>query len=134
MSVAPTVDRPAPRPILVIEDNSEIRELLAEFLKEEGYPVVTAADGLQGLGVLRSMERPGLILVDLMMPVLDGNQFVANLRDRGALASVPVLVVSGLRDRPIPGTIGVIRKPIDLDELLAVVRSRCGPATHISAA
>ena len=123
-----------PRTILVIEDDEEIRELLAEFLIEEGYPVVTASDGLKGLDVLPSIDRPGLVLLDRRMPVLDGSQFMATLRDRGGLESLAVFVISGLNDRPLPGTCGVIRKPFDLGELLNVVRTNCGLATPAGAA
>ena len=123
-----------PRTVLVVEDDPDIRELLADFLGEEGYPVVTASDGLEGLGVLSHLDRPGLVLLDMRMPVVDGREFVSILRDRGALGSLSVFLISALGDRPIPGTQGVIPKPIDLTDLLAVVRRTCGEGAFVGRA
>ena len=82
-------------PIIVVEDEGDIREDVADLLREEGYEVVTAANGSEALTRLRESGQACVILLDLMMPVMDGVEFrEEQLRDP-RLAKVPVIVVSG---------------------------------------
>lgn len=81
-------------PILVVEDDSDIRETLQQVLELEGYRVATAANGHEGLAALETGERPSLILLDLMMPVMSGAEMLDHLRTDERLADIPVVVVT----------------------------------------
>lgn len=109
----------APRTILVIDDDPEIRLALADVLTDEGYLVRCAADGREGLKLLAESPCPDLILLDLAMPGMDGRAF---LEARGRTREVPVIVVSATIEpgERLPG-VETLRKPIDLDRLLAAV-------------
>jgi CheY-like chemotaxis protein len=81
--------------VLVVDDDSDIRETLSEVLRDEGYTVVTAADGRDALTKLRNeMATPCVILLDLMMPVMTGLQFYAEQQRDPSLAKIPVVVIS----------------------------------------
>jgi two-component system response regulator CpxR len=112
--------------VLVVEDDQGIREMMKIFLEMEGYHVVTAADGREGLERLSRLPEPGLVLLDLMMPVMNGWEFLEALKDTN-YAQMPVVVVTAYADK-VGGTqcVGVIGKPIDLDALLKTVRKWCG--------
>jgi CheY-like chemotaxis protein len=118
--------------VLVVEDDSDIRFGLEVLLKDEGYKAVTAANGRQALALLRSMpELPCLILLDLMMPDMDGWEFRAEQRRDPELASIPIMVLSAAADLPRLtsrlGAAGVMQKPIHVEELLAQVKRLCPP-------
>ena len=124
---------PSSGPVLLIEDHAGTRHMVQEYLTFSGIEVVAAADGREGLAQLQD-QKPCLILLDLMMPVMDGWQFRAaqrRLPDR-ALSEVPVIVLSAVHDVKNEadrlGAIDVIPKPIDLDQMLSVVRQHCGEA------
>jgi len=85
--------------IVVIEDDEDLRETLRELLEMEGFQVSTACNGLEGLRLIERSSRPCLILLDLMMPVMDGWEFLDTLRQNAAqLAQAPVAVVSAAAD------------------------------------
>src|SRR5690606_28206772 len=84
--------------ILVVEDDADIREVLREVLEVEGFTVRTADNGKVGLEALEEIGRPCLILLDLMMPVMNGLEFLAALRARSAPRSPPVVIVSAYSD------------------------------------
>ncbi|MGZ3697815.1 MAG: response regulator [Bdellovibrionota bacterium] len=113
--------------ILIVEDDQAIRDTLRLALEFEGFQVRSAADGREGLTLLATMPRPDLILLDLMMPVMDGWAFVDALQANPELSGIPVVVETAFndRDRPIRAK-ETIRKPIDLDDLSTVVRKYCG--------
>ena len=109
-----------------MEDEEIIRENLKALLELEGYPVYTASNGEEGLCVLRTMPRPCLVLLDLLMPVMDGMEFLKAKNHEDAIAAIPVCIVSGVADKPnLPGASGFIKKPIDFDGLLKFVRKYC---------
>jgi CheY-like chemotaxis protein len=118
--------------ILVVEDDADIRGALCAILQEEGYAVVGARDGSEALMRLRSGEPPSLILLDLMMPVMNGSEFrSAQLRDP-RLAAIPVvLLTADSRFDEVGralGTEAALSKPFELDALLlAVERASAGP-------
>src|SRR5579885_3279154 len=85
--------------ILIIEDELEIRENLKALLELEGYQVITAGNGREGLEALKSAPRPCLILLDLLMPVMTGDEFLRELTSQDALATIPVCVVSGVSEK-----------------------------------
>jgi CheY-like chemotaxis protein len=104
--------------VLVVDDDRDIRELLVELLGGEGYLVSSAADGRQAL-LEAHAHRPDVILLDLMMPVMDGWQFRAAQLEDPDLAEVPVVVISAF-DHDLDAA-AVIQKPFLVEELLATV-------------
>lgn len=113
--------------ILVIEDEMEIRENLKALLEFEGYRVVTANNGQEGLDALHRIPRPCLILLDLLMPVMTGEEFLKEMTAEDALATIPVCVVSGVADKPKGVSFSAfVKKPIDFDCLLKLVVKNCG--------
>ena len=115
--------------VLVVDDDLDIRETLQEILEHEGYDVATARNGADAL-VRAKLLRPGFILLDLFMPVMDGAEFRRRQLGDPEIADIPVVVVSAavnLEDRV--GALGVaasIEKPIQLDALFDVVGRFCG--------
>ena len=110
--------------ILVVEDDDDIRDSLKELLEEEGYRVDTAANGQQALVKLQERELPQLILLDLMMPVMDGWQFQKELRDVPSLARLPVIVISASKFSREPlNAAAFIPKPLDAGVLLETIES-----------
>ena len=111
--------------ILLVEDDFDVREALAETLRDEGYAVECAVDGAQALDYLRGGGRPGLILLDLMMPRMSGSEFRMVQKVDPQLADLPVVLISAdgrmeEKARTLE-TDGAIKKPIDVDELLSTV-------------
>jgi len=104
--------------VLVVDDDRDIRELLVELLGGEGYLVSSAADGRQAL-LEAHAHRPDVILLDLMMPVMDGWQFRAAQLEDPDLAGVPVVVISAF-DHDLDAA-AVMQKPFLVEELLATV-------------
>jgi len=115
--------------ILLIEDDDSIREITQELLESEGYHVATAANGHAALELLHSMRDnlPCLILLDLMMPVMDGWQFMEKKRIDPQLNAIPVVAFSALEERKISAarTDDVIRKPINPDVMIKVIKKYC---------
>jgi DNA-binding response OmpR family regulator len=109
--------------ILVIEDDTDIRSSLAEFLEAEGYLVAQAPDCASALTVLRA-ARPDAIILDYALPgIADGAGFLVEKAKIGELASVPVIVTSGFPLSPdLEGAAAILTKPFDLDRLLEVIR------------
>ena len=111
--------------ILLVEDDFDVREALAETLRDEGYAVECAVDGVQALDYLRGGGRPGLILLDLMMPRMSGSEFRMVQKVDPELCDLPVVLLSadGSMEEKARAlqTDGAIRKPIDLDELLSTI-------------
>ena len=114
--------------ILVVDDDPDIRETLAELLQEEGYAVSSAAHGGEALSALRTDPRPDLILLDLMMPIMDGWQFRAEQKKDPELASIPVVIISATGRDEFVSSLGAaqfLKKPINLEQLLAAVEQHC---------
>jgi CheY-like chemotaxis protein len=119
--------------VLLVEDDDDIRETLAEILLSEGYGVQAARNGREALEVLRREPLPGVILLDLRMPVMDGFEFRSHQLRDARLRRVPVLVLTAANDprdesaeTSDMATCGHLRKPIDLETLLATVARCCG--------
>lgn len=104
---------------MVVEDDHLIREAIAEALDEEGFEVVEAANGREALDKLHS-EHASLVLLDLMMPVMDGWRFREEQLHDPELANIPVVVLSAVKDENVPAA-RHFSKPCDLDELLDTV-------------
>lgn len=109
--------------ILVVEDDDAIRALLVEVLTDDGYIVRAATDGAAALAILENWS-PQLIILDQLMPRMDGATFRAEQRTRPAIANIPILLLSAARDLPAQATVldvsATLPKPFDLDDLLVV--------------
>jgi len=120
--------------ILLVEDNDDLREMMAVALELNGYAVRTAANGREALVALQNGPRPSLILADLMMPVMNGWELRAALEADPKLAGIPTLFVSAVSadtDRAL-GATGYLPKPVDIDRLLDEVGDRCGGESQLS--
>jgi CheY-like chemotaxis protein len=115
--------------ILIVEDDAELRASLADLLQDEGYQVAGAANGQEALKYLSQWPAPCLILLDLMMPVMNGWEFREKQQQDPALAAIPVAVVTGVRDgqRQMQNlnAVGYFQKPVDLPALLETVAHFC---------
>jgi CheY-like chemotaxis protein len=116
--------------VLIVEDDTDLRQALTQILADEGDRVDGAEHGLSALEQLRDGRRPCLILLDLTMPVMNGWQFRDEQRQDPSLAAIPVVVISaGANLSEQIGSLGIqdyIRKPIQLGQLLATVQRYCG--------
>jgi CheY-like chemotaxis protein len=116
--------------ILVIDDDEDIRESVVEILEDQGYPAVGAQHGGEALELLhRTNPVPCLILLDLMMPVMDGAEFRSKQLEDPAISGIPVVVISAYHDveQKAQGlqSAGTLRKPIQLKALLSTVQKFC---------
>ncbi|HET9494103.1 MAG TPA: response regulator [Chloroflexia bacterium] len=116
-----------PAPILVVEDDADIRETIAAILEMEGYDVELASNGEEAVSAI-DHRQPSLVLLDMRMPVLDGWGFAKVMRERGV--QVPIIVMTAAQDagrwaREI-GAQGYIAKPFDLGDLLSQVARYAG--------
>ena len=128
---------PSGRPsasVFVVEDDGDVLDSVIEVLRDEGYTVRSARDGQEALAALRSEADalPGLILLDMMMPIMDGREFrLEQLRDP-RLAQIPVVLFSAdpraVRDALPMHVAGVLFKPVGLDAILACVERFCSTA------
>lgn len=120
--------------VLIIDDDEDIRDTISQALELEGYTVHSAIHGQDGLKVLESLaaaDYPGMIILDLMMPVMDGSQFLefvhANKKD--TFAKIPIILASAKGNhgdhQHAKLASEILKKPLDLDELYAVVKKYC---------
>jgi CheY-like chemotaxis protein len=115
--------------VLVVDDDVDVRDSLCTVLQDEGYRVVDVPDGQAALDHLRAGGRPFVILLDLMMPVMDGAAFRDRQRADPELRHIPVILVTaaGARAAAAVQVDGVLQKPVPLDDMLAMV-ARYRPA------
>ena len=118
--------------ILVVEDDHNIRVTLRNLLEHEGYAVISAANGQDGLDLFKHIAPPSLVLLDLQMPIMDGLEFLAAKAAVPSIASIPVVVISAAPDaqRVIQGQVqGFVKKPIDHETLMGFVLRYCVTAS-----
>lgn len=114
------------RKVLVVEDDMAIRESLEQILEFEGYRPVLAENGERAVEILKAGELPCLILLDLMMPVMSGWEFLQVQKKNEALSNIPVVVVSAAGEKArLTAATEFLKKPIDVDRLLEVVGHYC---------
>lgn len=112
--------------ILVVEDDEGIRNSLKLMLEYSGYHVETAENGKDGIERLATIELPCLILLDLMMPVMDGWAFVDAMKKNMILAAIPIVVVTAFAEKAqLIGASGIVKKPIEMETLLKFVNEYC---------
>ena len=109
--------------VLIVDDEEDLRESLREFLEHEGCAVSTAADGAEAL---RHMDDglPGVVILDLLMPVMSGNELYARMQSDQRLCGVPVVISTSDPSRA-PTGVPVLKKPINLNRLLATIKQHC---------
>ncbi|GMT97642.1 hypothetical protein KH5H1_17610 [Corallococcus caeni] len=115
-----------------MDDDTDLREALEEVLRDAGYTVLGAGNGLQALEVLRTESiLPALVLLDMMMPVMDGATFGRQMREVDAWRDIPVLVFSASANaRQVAEEMGAcsyLRKPVDVETLLKAVAAHKAP-------
>ncbi len=110
--------------VLVVEDEPAIADVLGTVLSIEGYDVRFAANGQEGLRKLD--ERPDLVLVDALMPVLNGGAMVKEMQKDPERASIPVMMMSASPGYINGATVPVVRKPFEIDELLGAIERLIG--------
>ena len=109
--------------VLVVDDDDAIRDTLRDVLEDEGYEVAVAKNGEEAMAVLRGpLPHPGLVLLDLMMPVMTGWEVLVALGESETLSKIPVVVVSAMC---APGCKAFLQKPVKLGKLLDVVAKYC---------
>lgn len=111
-------------PVLLIEDNDGLREALARLLEARGYPVVQVRDGREGWDFLAHGGCPSVIVLDILMPGMDGRAFRNTQLQHADCANIPVIVFTATRE-DLPGVVGTVRKA-DPDSLLDLIARTAG--------
>jgi CheY-like chemotaxis protein len=111
----------ASRFVLVVDDDPDLLDVTSFVIETEGMAVETARNGEEALTLLRAGRQPWLVLLDLMMPVMNGWEFLAAVANDPLLTGIPVVVLTAAEHAQIPGALEVLSKPMDLKELLRVV-------------
>jgi CheY-like chemotaxis protein len=114
--------------VLIVEDESNIRDILLRMLQVHGFSGIAAGNGEEALRVLEKMDDlPGLLILDLMMPVMSGLELVKSLRSNPRFAEIPFVIMSAALERipEVEGSVGFIPKPIDIDELFSLLEKYC---------
>lgn len=121
------------RHVLIVEDDPDILSSLAEVIREEGFEVETAANGYQALARLES-NPPGLIFLDLMMPLMDGWKFMELARQRFPSLGVPIVLLSAVHSLPAEaarlGVTAFLTKPFDLEDVARLAHQLCTMQTN----
>jgi two-component system chemotaxis response regulator CheY len=108
-------------PLLIVDDDEPVRDVMREVLEERGYLVACASNGQEALRMLQHDPRPRLILLDLMMPVMNGWELLRELRQRAELAGIPVVVLSALGRAGAPSGVPSMAKPLNTEALVRLV-------------
>ena len=109
--------------IFVTEDDPDVRSTIAEILSQEGFDVQEFESAGETLRALQAGERPCVVLMDLLMPEMNGQEFLDALRADPRLAGIEVVMVTGARAAP-PG-VEILRKPFELEDLISTVKRYC---------
>lgn len=112
---------PSPLPVLVVDDEPDLLEVMRFVLESEGFGVETARNGKEALDRMHAGEAPRLVLLDLMMPVMNGWTFLDELAKNPTLKEIPVVVLTAGGAVGVPGAVEVLHKPLDLGVLIQTV-------------
>ena len=125
------------RPILVIDDDADLRETVGDILGYEGYSIATASNGADGLQYLRTHPAPALIILDYWMPEINGSAFVEALKREPAWADIPIAVVTAdLKAAELVQQLGIdalVTKPMKMEELLGLAKRFVDGDDHVPA-
>ena len=123
------MNAPLGRTVLIVDDDTDIRDTICMVLEHKGYRALGAANGAEALALLGAGDPVDLILLDMMMPVMDGWGFRKSQPDGPAFVTIPVVVLTGdgraSSKAEAIGAAGYLRKPLDLEDLLAIVARHC---------
>ena len=112
--------------ILVVEDDDDIRNVMVDVLESEGYHAEAATNGKEALELLHTIDKPCLVLLDMMMPIMNGREFLDKVMVDSYLTPIPVLIVSAVADKTdTKGAVGFLKKPVDIDMVLDMVSKYC---------
>ncbi|WP_141730959.1 response regulator [Oligoflexus tunisiensis] len=116
------------KPILIVEDDEGIRDTLSLMLQMEGYEVMQTSNGQEALELLGKIDPPSLILLDLMMPVMNGFEFAAAIEQQEAFSSIPIVLLTAYTEHAhrVRNAKCVLFKPVEFDQLFQTVREYCG--------
>jgi two-component system chemotaxis response regulator CheY len=129
----PAETRQAPPTVLVVDDDGDLLLVLGEVIEEEGYRAVTARNGEQALALLREGERPCLILLDLKMPGMSGEEFRRLQLADERFAEIPVVGFTGHSNLEVRqlALASFLRKPVKLHHLLETIAHYCSDPDHV---
>lgn len=114
--------------ILIVDDSELVLSMAEDALTEAGYAVFCASNGLEANSYIFSADRPDLIIMDVMLPMLDGNKKVKLLKEKGFISNIPILLLSSKTDEELrrlaveSGADGYLRKPFSPEEIVAAVK------------
>jgi DNA-binding response OmpR family regulator len=114
-----------PHPVLVVEDHPDVRVTLQVALEFEGYESVSAPNVRTALRLLERMRRPGLVLLDALLPEAGHKDVIQYIRQRTELASVPIVLLTADEGHLVLDVQGMLKKPFTLRKLLTVVETHC---------
>lgn len=112
--------------VLIVEDEFEIGESVKSILEEEGYEAFLASDGKEAIELLKKIPIPQIILTDVMMPKMDGYQFLENLRNDESYKKIPVIFMSAGNPRELESRLkwnAFLKKPFNIEDLVELVNS-----------
>jgi CheY-like chemotaxis protein len=107
--------------VLIVDDDPNLLEVTRFVIESEGMAVETARNGQEALAFLRTHSLPGLVLLDLMMPVMSGWEFLNEVAKDPLLKTIPVVALTAVEHAQAPGAVGMLHKPMDLGSLIRVV-------------
>jgi CheY-like chemotaxis protein len=111
----------APRTVLIVDDDPDLLEATSFALENEGFGIETARHGEEALQRLRVGNRPAVVLLDLMMPVMNGWQFLEEVAKVPSLKAIPIVVLTAATRVEVSGAVEILHKPVDLGLLIGVV-------------
>lgn len=114
--------------VLIVDDEEDTRELVRELLESRGYQVATAEDGVEALAALDRLPRVCLVILDLLMPRMDGIEVLKRLGADPSRRELPVWVSTSIPDR-VPAGVPCLPKPVDVARLLSLVDAHCATDT-----
>ncbi len=121
-----STEKPCCQSILVVEDDDDIRNVMVDVLESEGFHAEAATNGREALELLHKIEKPCLVLLDMMMPIMNGREFLDKVMEDSYLAPIPILIVSAVADKTdTKGAVGFLKKPVDIDMVLKMVNQYC---------
>ena len=114
--------------ILVVDDNQVALQAMADLLRREGFPVLTARSGMDALHQAKVNDRVSLMLLDLWMPIVDGWDVLRRKKEDSRIAGIPVIVLSAVPPLSLDGARAVLKKPVDPEPLMNAIKQFCDSA------